>query len=501
MWYFAGGDAGFYFSEQLKRMPWLPVLWHPEYGFGVSMLDRLWFQYPYDITVKVLSSAGFSWWFIDKLLWAMVLILGVYSAYKLAAYIAGNGRLALIASLIYISNTYILLLFGGGQIGVAQAYAFAPFVFYRFMKYGKSTLKEQIISGLCLAVLVAFDLRIAFLVVVATVFWWYRSVIPLFVAASVHLFWIMPLVLGGRGISDLGEQFTGAGMLKFLSVADFSHALGLLHPNWPENLFGRVYFMQPEFLVLPILAFAALLFTKKNNRMLYFAALSLAGAFFVKGVNPPAGGIFLWLFAHVPGFVMFRDPTKFYVYTAAGYSVLIAYTLQKINKKIVYILFILLWAFTLRGFSFPATYIPQEYDQLKNVLIADTVPSRTLWIPQKQSFSYFSDIHPILTATAGATIDPSVKYVIVPADVNKSIFLNDYKFDQSLRDAVIRGLLQKQLPQDDRFRDLAVFENPQFTGMRDTVPAVVGRQQTFANIGLSISMSFLFFWLIWIFLH
>ena len=37
------------------------------------------------------------------------------------------------------------------------------------------------------------------------------------------------------------------------------HALSLLHPNWPENLFGKVYFLQPEFLILPILAFSAFL--------------------------------------------------------------------------------------------------------------------------------------------------------------------------------------------------------------------------------------------------
>jgi hypothetical protein len=509
MWYFANGDAGFYFTEQLRQLSWLPVLWHPEYGFGVSTLTRIWFDYPYELMLKVLSSIGFSWRFIDKLLWISVLVLGIYSAHKLATYILGNGKASILSSIIYVSNTYILLLFGGGQIGVSLAYAFAPLVFYRIIKYGKSNLKEQIINGLCLALLVSFDLRIAFLVVVATIFWWYRHIFSLFIAASVHLFWILPVILVRGGISDLGEQFTDPGMLKFLSVADFSHSLGLLHPNWPENLFGKVYFLQPEFLVLPILAFGSLLFVtniknqeqRTKNHLLFFALLALVGAFFAKGVNPPGGGLFVWMFTHVHGFVMFRDPTKFYLYIAMGYSVLIPYTLQKINKKIVYALFVLFWIFTLRSYSVHVTNVPQEYVQLKNILTADTVPSRTLWIPQKESTAYFSDVHPILTATAAASIDPSVKYVIVPIDVNKRIFLNDYKYDSTIREHLIEELSQKQLLRDDRFHDLAVFENPAFTGMHGTIPVIVGKQQQLANIGLGISIGFLFFWLTWIFLH
>ena len=513
MWYFAAGDAGFYFAEQLKKLSWLPVVWRSDLGFGVSYIDRLWFQHPYEVFVKVLSTIGLSWWFIDKLLWATVLILGIFSAYKLASYILGKGKPGILASVVYITNTYILLLFGGGQIGVSLAYAFAPFVVYRIMKYSKSTLKDQMINGLWLSLLVAMDLRIAFLVALATPFWWYRSLISLAVGASVHLFWILPILFSGGGVPHMAEQYTHPGMLTFLSVADFSHALSLLHPNWPENLFGKVYFLQPEFLVLPLLAFSSLAWAgqkaisnKQPNRLLFtvycpfFAFLSLLGAFFAKGVNPPAGVLFEWMFVHVPGFVMFRDPTKFYLYTAIGYSILIPFTLQKIHKNVVYVFFVAFWIFTLRGFSIPALYVPEEYVQLKDMLAKDTAASRTLWIPQKENFAYFSDVHPVLTASAGAAIDGSVKYVIVPVDVNQKIFLNDYKYDPSIREKLLKKLSEKRLLRDDHFRDLAVYVNPEFTGMKSSVPAVVGGQQQLANIGFGISVGFLCIWLIWIFL-
>lgn len=520
MWYFAAGDAGFHFAEQIRQMSWLPVTWHPEYGFGVSTVARLWFDYVYALILKIFSSIGFSWWFIDKLLWFAVFALSVCSAYKLASYILGNRTSAILASIIYVSNTYILLLFGGGQIGVSLAYAFAPLVFFRIIKYGNSNLREQIINGLCLALLVAFDLRIAFLVVAATVFWWYRSLIFLFVAASVHSFWILPIGLARGGISDLGEQFTSPGMLKFLSVADFSHALSLLHPNWPENLFGKVYFLQPEFLVLPLLAFSALLFfkyqiTKNKKQILFFALLALLGAFFAKGVNEPFGGIYAWMFTHIPGFIMFRDPTKFYLYTAIGYSVLVPYTFYclshalkdfRYKQFIVYcllIVFVFFWFFSLRAVftgqvtgNFRPAPLPEEYVQLKDMLIADSIGSRTLWIPQKENYAFASDTHPMFATQSAFVKDPffiekisrmGVRYVIVPPDVYKRLFLTDYRYDPSLRTGLIDTLQQTSLKQNRSFSDIAVFENDRFIFERNT-PVVVEKQQKLANIGLVISV-------------
>jgi hypothetical protein len=283
-------------------------------------------------------------------------------------------------------------------------------------------------------------------------------------------------------------------MLKFLSFADFPHALSLLHPNWPENLFGKVYFLQPEFLVIPILAFSALLYREKKIR--FFSLLALIGVFFAKGINEPLGGIFQWMFVHIPGFVMFRDPTKFYLYTAIGYSVLIPTVLRKLNKKFVYVLFVLFWFFTLRGFQVRTMQLPQEYMQLKNILVSDAIPSRTLWIPAKENFAYFSDTHPLLTSTESASVDPSVKYIIVPMDVGKKIFLNDYTFDPSLREKVIAGI---HLSRDPRFNDLAVFENPAYSGMHIEIPPIVVSQQNLANIGLGISVAFLLGWFVWLY--
>ncbi len=164
-------------------------------------------------------------------------------------------------------------------------------------------IKKALTNGLCLALLIIFDLRIAYVIfglimlyqIISKTLHIRTTSISVFVAVAIHSFWILPTILTGTGPSIMGEDFTNPGMLKFLSVADFSHTISLLHPNWPENIFGKVYFMKSEFLVLPILSFLSLIFlslTRKNaeqdtekRRILFFALLGLLGAFFAKGVR------------------------------------------------------------------------------------------------------------------------------------------------------------------------------------------------------------------------
>jgi hypothetical protein len=78
-------------------------------------------------------------------------------------------------------------------------------------------------------------------------------------AVALNSFWIVPNILS---YTNAYHATVGDISLSFFSVAALSNSISLLHPNWPENLFGKVYFLQPEFLVLPMVAFSSLLFVK-----------------------------------------------------------------------------------------------------------------------------------------------------------------------------------------------------------------------------------------------
>jgi len=594
-WFFASGDLDFFWKEELQALSFLPTLWAKDIGMGQSGLLSLWLDYPFRVFIKTLSLFGISWWVTDVMLWIGVFGLGIYASHKLAAYILSGSRFSWLSSLIYMSNTYILLLFGGGQLGVALAYSLSPLVLLKFIQTidrsvelggKKYEVRKSCINGLWLALLVCFDLRLAYLVIGLIILYlvfsiWpayrqgrylvsnkkfilntlyqilYTLLIPILVASLIHMFWIFPLLMVRGELSGLSEEFTNAGMLKFLSVADYSHTLSLLHPNWPENLFGKVYFLQPEFLVLPMLAFSALAcighrtmsmgqnYKAGDNEqgtqfICFFALLALIGVFLAKGANDPFGGVYVWLFKYVPGFFMFRDPTKFYLFIAIGYSILIPYALHNIaatsriwylvfgiwykkkNEKfilntryvILYTIFIGFWCFTIRPLflgqlsgNFHPQQIPSEIVELKDLLVRDTKPSRVLWLPKQDLFAYSSVTHPILSgeilfknASLSGIIklidepmfeekltEAGVGYVIVPIDIEKRIFLSDYRFDQQQRETLVSALSNTNLVRVQEFNDAAVFlhQHPVF---QSDVPLMVDKQEYWSKIGLVISM-------------
>jgi len=529
MVYFSTGDAPFYFFEQLASISWLPQVWNNAKDFGENLLPRLWIDYPFRLIVKLLATFGLGWGMIEKLLWVLALVIGIIGIYQLAKFIVGKS-VAYIAVLVYLTNTYALFLFGGGQLGVALAYGLAPLVLLKFIQSDKNGVR----NGLWLALLVIFDLRLAYLTlgaiflyqVILKTFHIRTMCISILVAAIVHAFWILPVILTGAGSRALGEDFTNPGMLQFLSFADFSHSLSLLHPNWPDNLFGKVYFLQPEFLILPLLAFSALAWIVKSQKsdeklhIVFFALLALLGAFFAKGAQPPFGDLFIWCFQHVPGFVMFRDPTKFYLFIAIGYAILIPFVLGEIAKYrkkmkwIVYGVFIIFWSFTIRPLwlgqltgNFKPQTIPIEYEKLKDMLIEDTIFSRTLWIPSKEKFVYSSDVHPALTSASlfnNASLsgvmtiassssfltsinEAGIRYVILPKDIEGTLYMTEYKFDATLRERMIQTIEQTPLVALAQYKEIAVFENPSFTMMKSYTPDIATKQQKLANIGLMIS--------------
>ena len=178
-------------------------------------------------------------------------------------------------------------------MGVAMAYALAPLVLTQFIKLrDHATFRRAIITGLSLSLMVLFDPRIVYVLMFGVVIYWIIAcilnrkpffptclygIVPFILAGFVHAFWILPiLIFRVNPIESLGSAYSSIASVKFFSFGDFSHALALLHPNWPENMFGKVYFLQPEFLLIPLLALSSLFFIKQksdNRKMILFLSL------------------------------------------------------------------------------------------------------------------------------------------------------------------------------------------------------------------------------------
>lgn len=486
-----GGDWPYYYNNFLRDLSLYPVLWSSWLGNGMGAVNPLlglgtffsllvvpfsvWLHIPWVIVYKV-------GWF------GLFLVMCVVSIRTLLRSVLPNVSTAYIAigALIYTTNTYILMLTSGGQMGIGLAYAIAPLVLHLWIELlrteGRSKrIHSSIKTGCVLAVVLALDPRVAYLLCLMiglyaayTISLHERrhvqdGIKTLFVSGTIvglitvllNAFWLVPLLfLHSNPLESLGTNFITRAAVKFFSFADFSHALSLLHPNWPENIFGKTYFMEPIFLLIPIVAFCSLFFTQKLSR--YFAVLALIGVFLAKGANEPFGFIYVWLFEHVAGFVMFRDPTKFYLLTAVSYSILIPYVLTKLQAqtKIVIGVYVILWLCMIRpavigqlGGTFANHTVPGEYNRLQEMLTADKQFSRTLWVPRQQRFSYAAFDHmpveseALFEATSPATLkealmrtetrtlleDAGIGYIVIPLDSMGEIFLKDRRYAPSLR--------------------------------------------------------------------
>lgn len=486
----SSGDWPYLFKETITSLPafvgeqslWLDTYYHLTAKLGVQVLHL-----PWEIAEKL-------FWYYPFLVLALLFSwLLAYSYFDHVHQVSLRRSLAALGSLIYATNSYILMIVGGGQMGVAMAFAFAPGVFWAFLRL----FRDQRVSFLRLVftVLVSslqlmFDPRLFILTIFGMLWMVYvqngfvdrRSLISIggkillivFAAVCLNLFWILPNLSSYK--SFYADATQGLGVLSYFSFAKFSNSIALLHPNWPENVFGKIYFMKPQFLILPMLAFGSLFFVqhmqkKKGNATatVGFALLALFGAFLAKGTNEPFGWIYT-LLARIPGFMIFRDPTKFYVLIALSYSVLIPLMLYQIGKKLdirfhasTYLAlysFLLVWGILhrqaflggLTGTFQPHT-VPTEYIRLKDYFAGQRRDFSVLWLPRRQRFGYYSttqqainsqdvladvpawDLASQVASEGGRMMLRSehVQYLVIPYDSEQEIFLTNRTFDAEKR--------------------------------------------------------------------
>lgn len=366
------GDWPYLYQETIKTFWTWPSPWGYNYSGmgGASYASGL--VYFFEITAKILSSLGLDWVLIERLIWfGPILLLTFFGSLSLAKKVLPSKTLfQWFAPIVYSVNTYFLMLVSGGQLGVAFGYSLGPLILKLFIDLPEHhSWRHQLTAGLLFGWQMLLEPRIFLLTIVAILGYYFLVggvrlitagkilLFPLLVVLVTNLFWLWPSLTIRGGALPVG--YGASGWVSFFSFADFSDTISLLHPNWPENIFGKTYLMRPEFLALPILSFASLLFINysrvdgspagragltnsvrnksnpliNNRTILYFNLLALLGAFLAKGANPPFGRVYLWLFEHLPGMRLFRDPTKFYFWVAIAYSIMIPFSLQKISLK------------------------------------------------------------------------------------------------------------------------------------------------------------------------
>src|SRR5258706_7411614 len=280
-WFLGGelssGDWVYYPLNAIKGTISIPVWDDRHNGMGATNIPTFGTEVYFLLSSK--TAILFGWQLYERIFWFWpFLLVSFISSFLLFKKIFKGNSFKLLSSFIYCLNTYALMLIGGGQVGIALAYSVVPLVFISFINFlEKPSLKSSIILGFSSSLLIMFDPRVAYIVIIALIVYvaflskeiFKKDTLKKIILVSVsgiiifllHSYWFGPAVLTRQSVlNQFGAIYKSADAVKFFSFAKFENALGLLHPNWPENIFGKVGFMKPEFLLLPILAFSSLLF-------------------------------------------------------------------------------------------------------------------------------------------------------------------------------------------------------------------------------------------------
>ena len=137
--------------------------------------------------------------------------------------------------------------------------------------------------------------------------------------------WILPLGYFSQNLYQANVGFVNnLDLFKYLSnYYDLRSIFSLISGHsWWNPIYSSTAFILIGILI-PISAFSALLFSRKNRFVIYFSGLALLGLFFGKGSQPPFGEISIWLLNNVPLYIVFRNPfDKIGIIVAMAYAFL-----------------------------------------------------------------------------------------------------------------------------------------------------------------------------------
>jgi len=284
-------------------------------GVSYSVLERLWFYFP----AVVLSYTG-----------PVILARRLHASWPVAA---GVGA-------FYSVNPYALILISGGQLTVGVGYALFPWVALAALRmWSTRTVGAGLVLGGMVGLQAWCDPRtaglsiacmvLALLVLVASgarpsvrQLPWAGTVAAGVVFVLLQGAWLVPALLAVRAHLPAGYTTTSA--LATFSLFSLADGLTAFHPFWPTMHFIALHSVPALWLIVPVAVAVSLVRDPCDRRVHVGGALYLVFAALLSGANPPFGFVNAWLFTHVPGMDLFRDPSPYLGPIALGVVVVAA---------------------------------------------------------------------------------------------------------------------------------------------------------------------------------
>ena len=398
----AGNDTNYLTPLALKSISLLPQTWESFLGgvdLGHNQILSMWMQ-PLLTLFSLLARGGLTFPTLVKIMIALQLVLGTYGLNRLLSRFRATQSATIISTLFYFSNTYFLTVVDGGLIFLSAAYALFPLILDEAIGLTVNFDKKKL-GRLTLLLIIgqSFDLRLLPLFFICLFVWlcitirsWSQLlrnlkilILIVIILGGWNMFWLWPALRQGAL-----SYFTYANLpqVSQFSFASSGHLLAFSQPHWFNNFFGDVQSVRWYLWLIPALVIVALLANKDNSpSKKLLIAITLIGLFLAKGDRPPGGEVYNWLYQKIPGFFVFRDPSKFLFLASLGYAGLIATIPFKKIITIILIGYLIICAspafLGLMSGGFSPHPDESNYTKLTQIIDADSSFGRVLWLPIK----------------------------------------------------------------------------------------------------------------------
>ena len=371
---YAGGDAGAVCIFPLKALCQSVFSWYEMCNGGMDGTINLPRLFPFLTVISSLNFIGISTSIIQRLLFSLYIFIPALSMFCLLSYLLKEdfgGRLVILSlgSLFYALNHFTMIILSH-PVGLGELFVFylvLPLLFLVFIKglKGEKVIKQALLFGLLFMISLPGNMAYTGLVVLllGSYFLWcvvmqknYNQMFKFigYAAGFSILFSFWFIVPFGNFILSNKENVTQSfwlGDIWYLRLLNKRNSLGnvlaLSGEVWnnPQDiaslkpLHDSLLYIGLKY-VIPLLSFSALFWYKRKKELTFFSLLAIIMLFLAKGINPPFGGVFLYLYNHIPGFSIYRNAyDKFSVLIAFSYAVLIAislsYLVRHISKRII----------------------------------------------------------------------------------------------------------------------------------------------------------------------
>jgi hypothetical protein len=421
--YITAGDWRAWDIDSMKE--WFSVFstWeNKEYGGFYTIENVYIIRNPIRLLYGILAKLGIGFDISGKILNNILfLVLGFTGMYKLSKYLFRDKFASIVATSYFILNNYIFHYAYIGHISsMIVPYALIPWIFYFFIKniYCKG-YKNLIFLIIAFNISLYYDTRITYLTCILLCIWCifytlkdkkikrniYRIISKNIIFALstiiINIFWIMPIIKYPFRLVD-PETF---GLVIQKNTTAFDAILNT------HSYFREHYTYGSLFIISAITIFGLFCVTAKNIQnkiniklflystlviMIFFA---IGGDTFIPGETSFFKDLFEYIFRKTPGFIAFRDTTKFSLGISFIISLILAlifssnyikiHLLNYYHKIIVSLIFIVILTINIHPYQAINNYdIPYNYAYTKHL---STFKTHTLIEEYQLIKEYFSE--------------------------------------------------------------------------------------------------------------